>query len=126
MGIHDFGRLGQEWNPAQDLIAVIAVLAHDRDLIRRQGAGFGEDLIGNRHLTDIVQKRAACDHVNLTFGQAHGPRDGDSESRDPPGVTFGFSILQIEGSAERLQSNVIGTFQVSKSFFQLIGTSGHQ
>ena len=55
--------------------------------------GLREDRVGDRHLADIVQKRAAGDHVNLALGQAHGPGDGDSERGDAAGMTFGFGVL---------------------------------
>src|SRR5947199_5228517 len=63
MGVDNFGSLGQEWNLLQYLIAVEAVLPHNRHFVGRQLVRLAQNVVGNRHLPNIVEKRAAGDHA---------------------------------------------------------------
>ena len=110
--VDDLGRLGEERNLAQHLVAAIAVLVHDRDFFRVKRAGLAQDGIRNRHLADVVQERAAGDHPDLVARQAHGPGHGDGEGGDALGVALGLGVLQVERVAQRFQGDVVGAFQV--------------
>ena len=95
----------------QHLVAEIAVLAHDGDFFRARACRLAQDCIGNGHLSDVVQERAAGNHVNLISGSAHGAGDGDGECGDALGVAFGLGILEVERIAQGFQSDVVGALQ---------------
>src|SRR2546422_10616508 len=65
MGVDNFGSLGQEWNLLQYLIAVKAVLSHNRHFVGRQLVRLAQNVVGDRHLPNIVEKRAASDHADF-------------------------------------------------------------
>ena len=67
VGVNNFGGFLQERNFLQHLVAVIAVLPHDGNFIGSQLARLAQDGIGDGHLSDVVEKRAARNDIDLFF-----------------------------------------------------------
>src|ERR1700733_15370583 len=88
--VNNLASFGQERNFFEHLISVIAVLAHNGALVIVQLAGFTENVIRDRHLADVVEKRPACNHRNLFAGNSHGAGNGDGEGGDAARGAFGF------------------------------------
>src|SRR5882762_11811768 len=80
VGINDVGSLGQKWNFAQHLIAVVTVLAHDADFFSRERSRLAQDAVRNGHFADVMQESAASDNANLFVGEAAMTSHGDGES----------------------------------------------
>src|SRR5437867_6477732 len=104
MGVDNFGSLSQEWNLLQYLIAVEAVLPHNRHFVGRQLVRLAQNIIGDRHFANIVEKRAASDHADFIRRKSQRLRNRNRECRDALGMTFGLGIFQIQSIAERLRS----------------------
>ena len=100
MGVHDLGRLREKRNLLDDLIAVIGVLLHDRHFIGFEFARLVQNLVGNGHLADVMQKGSAGDRIDLFAGQSHGACNRDGKGGYALGVAFGFAVFQVQRVAQ--------------------------
>ena len=87
-----------------------------------RGPFFLENLVGDRHLANVVKKGAASDDIHLFLGHAHRTRNRDRESSDTLGVVLGLGVLEIERIPQRFERDVIGSFQVGKGTAELLRT----
>src|SRR6202008_4523833 len=77
VGIDNCGRLAQEGDLAQNVVAPRAVVAPDLFFFGGQLARLAQDLIRNRHLADIVQEGTARDDLDFRRWYAHRARQGN-------------------------------------------------
>ena len=91
----------------------------------RQLAGLAQNLVGNRHLADVVQKSAARNHLDLGRRDAHRPRQRDGVSGHALGVAFRLGILQVKRVAQCLKRHVVGVLQVFHRLAQHLGARPH-
>jgi hypothetical protein len=77
------------------------VLQNDRSFFGLSSLWLTQDLIGNRHLANIVHKRTASDDRDLLARQAQSLRKPDAEQRDATRVSAGFSLCEVERVAQR-------------------------
>ena len=111
MRVDDFSGFVQEWNILHDFVSVPGVLLHDFHFVGSELVRLGEDLVGNGHLADVVEKGSAGDDANLFFLQSHFAGNRDRKSSDAAGVAFGFGVFEIESVAESFERDVVGSFQ---------------
>ncbi len=117
----DFGRAGEKGNLAQHVIAAGAVLAHDDLLFRGELAGLAQDVVGNGHLADVVQKSAARDDLDFVRRNAHGASQRDGVGGDALGVAFGFGVLRVERVAQGFKRDVVGVLEIFHGVAQHFG-----
>ena len=83
-------------------------------------------MIGNSHLTYVVQEGTTSDDANMFRRQAHSTCDGNGERSHSFRVSLSLSILQVEGIAQGFKRNVVRALQVGHGAPQVISSLGHQ
>src|SRR5881628_559857 len=101
MGVDNFGSLSQEWNLLQYLIAVEAVLPHNRHFIGRQLVRLAQNIIGDRHFANIVEKRAASDHADFIRRKSQRPRNRNLKAGYRFELTFVSGTFKAKGITSR-------------------------
>src|SRR6185437_1354203 len=74
----------------------------------------------------IVQEGASSDYADLLARKPHGPRHGDGEGCNALGMSFRFSVLEVQRVAQSFKRNVIRALQIGHSLPQLLGASRNQ
>src|SRR5712692_6119259 len=72
---HDFRSIAQKRNANQQVVADLAVFAHDLFFVVVQGTWFAKYAIGNGHFADIVEESGARQDGQIGIRHGHGPGD---------------------------------------------------
>ena len=77
-----------------------------------RGPGLAQDLVGNGHLPDVVEKCGARDLREQRRFHVHRFRNRNGEGGHALAVAFGLGVLQVERAAQGLQRVVIGPLEL--------------
>src|SRR5436305_11083634 len=101
---------------------MVGVLSHDIHFFRHEFPGLVQNFVGNRHLSNVVQKSSASDDGDLLTWKPESLGDGNGEQGYTSRMAFGLSILEIQSVAQSFEGDVIGALQAGHGSLQLIGT----
>ena len=89
---------------ADDLGADLRVHLHLLPLVRRQRAGFGQDVLGHREFPDVMQQRRDLDRLSIELRQLEPARQCRRVILDPLDMTTAALVLRLNRPCEHLRA----------------------
>ncbi len=107
MTIRNRQRGAQVRNGGKQIVRVLGMSFHNFPLSLGQWSGFGQNSIGNAHLANVVQQRAAAHVFPFRFGNAQAPYQLQRQFGNAAGMSFGFLVTQIERARPTFDGRIV-------------------
>ena len=98
----------EERHLAQNARAKSGVAPDLLEFVRRQRAGFTQDVIGDANLANVVEQRAQTNDVDFGLAERELARDEHRQRADPFRVACGVRIPRVERRGQRADGAEIG------------------